>query len=232
MELHDVFSDATQLRFRHNHAVLAVIMQKSVGQDTVCIDEDRDPTNGHRLVEAKREIAQRLAELREALADSRRWREIGEVFRAHDAFYSSWIFFDSLLDRSVLGRAARHAWAQRQQAALLSQYHRPDGFAPKLAAVAQATLEAFTDSIRADRRMPVVLLFNNYGYRDHLYRVMKAVLDQKQIVYVSSHEFADASDRGSFLPDGHFLPEVDQAMASRLLKIVSGAPDGSHGRLQ
>ena len=173
-----------------------------------------------------------LEELREALADSRRWREIGEVLRSHDVFFSSWIFFDSMLDRSVLGRAARHAWAQRQQAALLSHYHRPDGFAPELAAAAQATLEAFADSIRADGRIPVVLLFNNYGYEDHLYRVMKPVLDQKQILYVSSHEFVDASDRGSFLSDGHFLPELDQAMARRLLEIVSSAQDGPRDRFR
>lgn len=166
--------------------------------------------------------ARSLAEFREIMHDPGRWQAMVEHLRGHDSFYDPFAFEANCLDSSVVMRALRRAWAVGVYQREIARHHDSDGFTDHLGSVTTASriVQAFAEAARADGRLPVVLLFNNRGYSDHLYRALRATLEAHDIPYLSTHEFAPAEDLGNFLPDGHFVAEVDAEMAARLSALI------------
>jgi hypothetical protein len=118
-----------------------------------------------------------LADLRRTLADDSAWAAFRDQVRQSDAFYNAFLFRGNLSDRSVLVRMLRRAVAQRWQASQTALVHGPDGFVESSPAVAELReiVSAFAASVRRDGKTPVVLLIENQGYRDHLYRTLASV---------------------------------------------------------
>lgn len=156
-----------------------------------------------------------LQELREALGDEARWRQIKSEVGKNDAYYDALIFEKSLLDESVFARLLKRAWGQRSLNETDRQFHDENGFknTENTLEVSKALVRDFARSVRLDGAQPFVILFNDRGFDDHLFQVLAPVLNSEAIPYFSTHRQFPASDRSNFVPDGHFRPEIDRRIA-------------------
>jgi len=163
-----------------------------------------------------------LAQLRAALHDKQQWNAYVTQLREYDQFFNSFLFKRNLLDRSVIVRLIRRAWAQRYQMMITNQSHGPAGFNPKLEIpVLRAIVAKFAATARGDGKMPTVLIFNDQGYDDHLFQALKPTLENASIPYVSTHNIAPATDLKNFVGDGHFTPSVNKLIAEAALKLLN-----------
>lgn len=163
-----------------------------------------------------------LAELREALADPARFAALRAALEQNDAFYDPLVFRESALDRSLLARALRRAWGQRGKRETIARFHGPDGYSNELGTidVSRAIVREFASSVRADGKLPVLLLLQDQGYADHLYRALLPVIEETGVDFVSTHEIAPASDLSNFVRDGHFTPENDRRIGRALGRTI------------
>lgn len=81
----------------------------------------------------------------------------------------------------------------------------------------------FAEKARSNGVVPVVYIANSLGYADHLFRALEPTLSPEGIYSVSSHDFCSPSDSRCYLPDSHFLPEIDDAMARELVRVAYSA---------
>ena len=184
--------------------------------------------NGH-LAAIQPEVSS-LAELRTTLSQPQQRDAYVDQLRTNDQFFDSFVFDKNILDNSAIVRMIRRAWAKSHQDNITSQIHTPTGFNPnwEQAPVLKRMVEEFAASAKQDGKLPIVLLFNDQGYDDHLYRLLKPTLEQHQIPFVSSHEVAPATDRSNFVADGHFTPAVDQRLAAKVLAVIERASERTH----
>ncbi len=169
-----------------------------------------------------------LADLRDALADESRFARVVETLRENDAFYDPFVFRQSALDDSVLARTLRRAWGQRRKRDTIDRFHdAKEGFTNEEEAldVARAIVRAFVAQARQDRVIPVLLLINDQGYGDHLYRALLPVIEETRVDTVSTHEIAAANDPANFVRDGHFTHENDLRIGRALGEAIHGALD-------
>lgn len=145
-----------------------------------------------------------------------------EQLAADDAFYDPLLVRGSWADRSVFLRLVRRGYAQasfrRRTSELVS-----DGkvFRTDLAPPLRAMLLDFAGQARGRGQVPVILLLQDRGYgSDSLYRLVGPALEQAGVRIVRSDRIAPATDPRSFLPDGHFTPKVDAALARALLRAI------------
>jgi hypothetical protein len=166
---------------------------------------------------------QSLSQFRTALSNPQQRDALVDQLRANDQFFDSFVFEKNLLDSSAIVRMLRRAWAKSHQDSITSQIYTPTGFNPnwEQVPVLKRMVEEFAASAKQDGKLPIVLLFNDQGYDDHLYQLLKPTLEQNKIPFVSSHEIAPATDRSNFVPDGHFIPTVDERMAEKVLALVN-----------
>jgi hypothetical protein len=82
----------------------------------------------------------------------------------------------------------RRAVAQRWQSSRIAQIHGASGFLENSPAVTslRGITAAFAASARRDGKLPVILLIQDQGYRDHLYRALKPLLSEDNIPFVST----------------------------------------------
>ncbi len=161
-------------------------------------------------------VIQSLDGFRTALRDREQWKLFTDQLRSHDAFYSDFLMHRNALDRSVLIRLLRRAWAQRHQS------RSPDAvFNAEDVAILQAIVRDFALSVKQDGKFPIVLLFNDRGYQDDLFQALKPTLEADSIAYVSSHTISPATKLENFEVDGHFVPSVDRQIAQEMLKLIN-----------
>ncbi|HEY9641327.1 MAG TPA: hypothetical protein V6C57_12650 [Coleofasciculaceae cyanobacterium] len=166
---------------------------------------------------------QSLSQLRTALSNPQQRDAFVDQLRANDQFFDSFVFEKNLLDTSAIVRMLRRAWAKSHQDNITNQIHTATGFNPnwEQVPVLKRMVEEFAASAKRDGKLPIVLLFNDQGYDDHLYQLLKPTLEQNQIPFVSSHDIAPATDRSNFVADGHFTAAIDQRMAEKVLALVN-----------
>jgi hypothetical protein len=177
--------------------------------------------------------AHSLAEFRELLEDEASWQRLVDFIETHDPYFDRWAFRADPLDHSVIGRLLRRAYAQSSFRRESARYHDSDGFTDHEGSitVSRRIVEAFAERARDDGTLPVVLLFNDRGFADHLYQALHGRLDALDVPYVSSHEVIRPGELSKFEPDGHFQPEYDREIARRLAAtILSRMPDRDHDR--
>lgn len=165
-----------------------------------------------------------LAGLRHALNDRVAYAKFRTAL-AESASFDPFIFDHDLLDYSVLGRLVRRSFGHAHQTAYTNRYHSPAGFINRdgLVDVARALMVEHVRRVRADGRIPLVILFEDRGYDGHLEAVLKETLQEHNVPFVSSRSVAPASDLRNFLPDGHFKPEGDALIADALLRELDAA---------
>jgi hypothetical protein len=163
-----------------------------------------------------------LAQLRAAFQNRQQWDTYITQLREYDQFFNSFLFQRNLLDNSVIVRLIRRAWAQRHQMMMTNQSHGPTGFNPELEIpLLRAIVADFAATVKSDGKMPIVLLFNDQGYQDHLFQALKPTLENALIPYVSTHNIAPATDIRNFVGDGHFTPSANKLIAKAVLKLLN-----------
>jgi hypothetical protein len=163
-----------------------------------------------------------LAELREVLADPARRDSLRDAMRRDDPYFAPFLFDRNLLDSSALVRMVRRAAAHHHIRAVDDRSHALSGFmddAPVIATLRLLVVE-FAASARRDGKLPVLLLFNNRGFADHLYVCLADTIAASDIPYVSSHTVCSANDPTVFIGDGHFTPEIITRIARALVNVL------------
>jgi len=161
-----------------------------------------------------------LAGLRGALGDLQAFRVFRATLKANDPGFSAFLFDEDVLDASVLGRLVRRSLGHKHQTEFIDRYHSSAGFVNRdgLLDVARALLIEFARGVRADGRVPFVVLFENRGYAGHLVDALGTTLEANDIPYVSSGNTAPATNRGNFVADGHFTAEANRRIAEAFVK--------------
>lgn len=163
-----------------------------------------------------------LAQLRAALQDKEQWNACVTQIREHDQFFNSFLFKHNWLDNSVLVRLIRRAWAQRHQMTITNQIHGSAGFNAEIEIpVLRAMVTDFAATVRGDGKLPIVLILNDRGYDDHLFKALKPTLENASIPYVSSHNIAPATDIRNFVGDGHFTQSANKLIADAVLTLLN-----------
>jgi len=162
-----------------------------------------------------------LTELRNAMNNPQLWQEYVAQLRTEDGFYEPFLFQKNFLDNSVLVRFLRRAWAARHTRLLTEKIHTSQGFtdSPEMQTL-RVIVQQFAAQVRQDGRLPLLLLFNNQGYSDHLYQALAPTIQAADIPTMSTHTLASANDPRNFISDGHFTPKANKLFATEVLKIV------------
>ncbi len=164
-----------------------------------------------------------LADYRTALLEKpQNWILFRQQLSSRDSYYNPILFRASPLDNSALLRLVRRGYAQLWRQNISRKVYDSNGFNPNSEQVklVQAMIRDFAATARNDGIIPVIYIVNNIGSKDHLYQVLKPILEQDAIPYVSSHTLAPADDPRLFLSDGHFLDSIDEALASEVIRII------------
>lgn len=162
-----------------------------------------------------------LTELRDAMKNPQQWQEYVGQLKLEDGFYDPFLFEKNFLDNSVLVRFLRRAWASRHSRLLIEKIHTTQGFtnSPELQTL-QFMIQDFATQVRQQGRLPLLLLFNNQGYSDHLYQALAPIIQAIDIPTMSTHTLASATDPRNFVEDGHFTPKANKLFATEVLKII------------
>lgn len=116
----------------------------------------------------------------------------------------------------------RRAWTKSYQARIKSQIHDQTGFNSNWpqAAVLKAMVADFAKTVRADGKIPVVVLFNDRGFDDHLNQLLIPTLTAANIPYVSPHTIAPATDPNNFIGDGHFTEDANRQISEQVTQMI------------
>jgi len=166
---------------------------------------------------------QSLAQLRVAFQNPQQWNAFVNQLEEHDQFFDGFIFKRNWLDNSAILRLIRRASAQHHDRTIKNQiYNSATGFNPGLEIPAlKSIVKDFASTAKADGKMPIVLLFNNRGYQDHLFQALKPTLEKDTIPYISTHNIVPATDITNFVSDGHFTPAADKLIAKAVIKLIN-----------
>lgn len=160
---------------------------------------------------------------REYFYDRKKWEEYRDWLAKNDKFYDPFLFKRSLTDASALLRVLRRAYAEKIREKRVSQVYTKDGFnfnSQEVLAL-HGIVKAFAQSSREQKRVPIIYIVNNQGRGDHLYRVLKPVLDGNNIPFLSSHIICPPDDPRVFLgTNSHFTPSKDLELAREVIKII------------
>ena len=167
-----------------------------------------------------------LEEFRDALNSDTKWAQLVQNLEQHDALYDSFLFNSDLLDHSGFGRLIRRSMAQSRHRENVSRFYDGKGFTNYLDSVDihRNLAIQFAKDVRSEGALPVVLLFNDQGFSNHLYLAMADALESGDVPFVSTHEIAPADNFSNFDSTGHFIPELDDAIARELALLIE-----SHG---
>lgn len=163
-----------------------------------------------------------LADLHAALADSEKWRHFLGELATYDYYYDPELVRANIFDHSVIGRMVRRAWAQRSyrmRTAALRPHDKYSG-APEIAPVLVKLLINFADTARKAGESPIVILFEDQGFGTSLSAVVAPALRVHNIDFVATSAIASPTDSSNFIPDGHFVPEVNAKITQAVLKLL------------
>ncbi len=171
-----------------------------------------------------------LDQFRAARQNPSQWQEVLAQMQAYDEYFDPFLFKQSWFDRSVLVRMVRRAWAQRHQAAMEQKSYTANGFNPDYEIpLLQAIVSDFAKTATQDGKLPIVILFNDRGYHDHLFQALKPTLEQESIPYISTHTIAPASDPANFVKDGHFTKQANLKITEAVVELINQhLKQGSH----
>ena len=164
-----------------------------------------------------------LQQLRSAKNNPQEWEAFVSQLKKYDRFFNPFLFEHNWLDYSAIIRLLRRSYGQAHIAQIEKQLHTAEGFDPNSdeIQVTREIIKEFAVTAEQNQRLPIVLILNNRGYEDHLFKVLEPSLKANSVSYVSTHSIAPASDVRNFLSDGHFTEEVDRAIAKEVVKLIN-----------
>jgi hypothetical protein len=167
------------------------------------------------------------------LRDAAKMHAYLDQLAQEDAYYDPALFYGSLLDRSVIFRLLRRAYAhshiRNTDMRLIN-----DGFDfrpnPEVGPVMKAMLHDFAKSARNRDQIPMVILFQDRGMgSDSLYRLLGRDLEQNGIAFVRSDQIASTADSRNFIGDGHFTAAIDHKIAEAVYEKIKCLVSGTSG---
>jgi hypothetical protein len=167
---------------------------------------------------------QTLTQLRTARDNPQQWQAFVTQLAKRDRFYNSLTFQQNLIDQSAILRVARRSWAKQYRDQVSQSIHTSAGFNPqwRQIPVLQKMVEEFAIQAKQDGALPIVLLIQDQGYDDHLYKILQpTTLEQTGVTAVSTHTIAPAGDRQNFVADGHFTAAANQRIAAKVLEVIN-----------
>jgi hypothetical protein len=167
---------------------------------------------------------------RDHLNDPTKWERYREWLSKNDEFYNAYLFRKSITDKFAILRVLRRAYSERFKEERLRHIYTKEGFDPnsKEIVVLKKMLETFADEVQEDGKLPIVYIVNNEGRGDHLYRVLKPILDAKNIPFLSTHVICPPNDPKIFTgTNSHFIPSKDMELAREIINIIERRERGS-----
>jgi 3-dehydroquinate dehydratase len=173
-----------------------------------------------------------LEDFRATLYDQDKWVKYIAYLQAEDSYYQPFLFHESFIDYFATIRFFRRSWSKRHSNQVLTSiYQHETGFdesSVEIQALQKMVVE-FTKQVRKDNQLPLLILFNNRGYSDHLYRALADVIRENKIPTVSSHNIVPAENVENFAPDGHFTHLADKKIAKVVLEVIlNGTTTNQH----
>jgi hypothetical protein len=161
-------------------------------------------------------------DLRSALADPQKWRLFEEDLAAADYFYSTAIFKEDALDRSVMARMIRRAWGQHVMNERTDALRTKDGFsgAPDIMPVLRAMLVDFAGKARERGARPIVILIEDRGYGGTISTPLVPTLEANKIEFISTSTLVAPNDSGNFVADGHFTSAAFEKIARAVTDLL------------
>ena len=159
---------------------------------------------------------------RKAMDKPEEWEPFVAQTKADDPFYSDFLFRHNVTDHSVLASLVRKAWSQRLEQSVTATFHTEHGYDPdsEVIRVLRVMLVRFAEQVRADGKLPMVLLLNDRGYEDHLFRAVGPELEKAGVPFMSTHSVRSSSDPKNLLLDNHFTPESNLEFGREVLRII------------
>lgn len=159
----------------------------------------------------------------EYFTNEKKWQEYRKWLAVNDKFYDTFLFKKTLADHSAFLRVIRRAYADSIKNSITRGIYTKNGFNlnSEEIKILRAMLVEFSQSARAQKKLPVVYIVNNEGRRDHLYRAVQPILDKYKISYLSSHVICPPDDPKVYTgSNSHFTPDKDIELAKAMIKII------------
>lgn len=138
--------------------------------------------------------------------------------KAEDQFYSPLTFGATWADASPFARLVRRSFAI-SHIAKTKQEIISGGHPHK--EVLELMIKSFADTARADGQIPVVFLIQGQDRSDvDLLALTQDALRANDVPYLATAEHINPKDATNFIPDGHFLPEIDRIFAQEFIALV------------
>ncbi len=162
-----------------------------------------------------------------------KWAEYRTWLKKHDPFYDPLLFKMTHFDDSSIVRIVRRAYFEFRRKERVDKVYGKEGFNEKSdqVTVLRAMIKEFARYAEERGIMPIIYVVNNQGRSDHLYKVLKPVLDDNKIPFFSTHIVCPPDDPRLFLANSHFTPEKDLEIAGEVIKIIQSRRSRSVNRL-
>lgn len=162
-----------------------------------------------------------LAAMRRVAGDDTAWAQFSKELDESDRYFEP-RYADEWLDGSSLNRMIRRARAQSHIRHVTSEILTSEGFAsdPEIGLALKAICFDFAERCRKRQCLPIVLLIQDRGSSDALWRLLGKDLMDENIDIVSTHKQVLTSDPANFVGDGHFTAAAYLRVAELLLDIL------------
>lgn len=161
-------------------------------------------------------------DLRRILSDSNAWNGWLAELDSEDYFFSRILTSEDPADHSVIGRMIRRGFGQYIIRRRMDELHAQDTnfAAPEISRVLPALMSDFAQRARQAGELPMVVMFDEYGYSGVLERILEPTLIAERIAYVSSPRVVPANDVRNYQPDRHFTAQANDKLAQAVLEIL------------
>ncbi len=166
-------------------------------------------------------------QFRDAFAQrSASWRAFKTQLAHNDRGFSSVVFDRTWFDKSQIALLMRRGWVAHSQNYEDGVYDPVHGFSgsSEQIEVLKAILIDLAARTRARGQRLIVLLEQDQGYGDALFRALGATLDGAHVQFISTHTLFSANDPRNFQPDGHYTIEANELFAQQLQATIRGVP--------
>jgi hypothetical protein len=160
---------------------------------------------------------------REYFYNPEKWKEYLSWMKENDKYFRTFLFRKMILDKSSVFRVIRRAYAssvRRKEASKV--YDGSTGFNENSeeVKVLKAMIIEFAQTARRSKSLPIVYIVNNLNTSDHLFRLLESTLSANRIAFLSSHIICPPNDPQTFLPDHHFVPELNLELARAMTRLI------------
>ncbi|MCC6682422.1 MAG: hypothetical protein IT445_16100 [Phycisphaeraceae bacterium] len=161
-----------------------------------------------------------LAQFEEWINEPSQWQQVRDQLSARDAFYTSWAYVQTPLDRSAVARLIRRSVTQRAFAQRTQRYGLDGEQSEQTRRVAIALVRWFVTEVRADGGRPLILLYENPQQDGQLKAMFAPMFEELDVPSFSMTEHVGDTDPADFDDTGHYLRPFDLIAARDLLTLL------------